>query len=121
MIPHHQNAVNMAKSLLKRNALECDDIRDQGNPDCVMLKILYNIINAQNHQIHEMTHYLNSIGKLAKDDCAVNISMKLSTGTRRRRTQALPSDSTVGRMKDMLADVSDVAAQASASVTRLLL
>jgi hypothetical protein len=36
MIPHHQNAVNMAKLLLKANKLECEDLSDDENPDCVL-------------------------------------------------------------------------------------
>jgi Domain of unknown function (DUF305) len=34
MIPHHRNAVNMAKVLLKQNILVCDDLTNQEDPDC---------------------------------------------------------------------------------------
>jgi hypothetical protein len=33
-IPHHRNAVNMAKVLLKQNILVCDDLTNQEDPDC---------------------------------------------------------------------------------------
>ena len=36
MIPHHQNAVNMAKVLLKQNILKCDDLTNEEDPDCIM-------------------------------------------------------------------------------------
>ena len=36
MIPHHQNAVNMAKVLLNQNILKCDDLTDEDDPDCIL-------------------------------------------------------------------------------------
>jgi hypothetical protein len=36
MIPHHENAVNMAKVLMKADKLDCDDLSDDENPDCVL-------------------------------------------------------------------------------------
>ena len=36
MIPHHQNAVNMAKVLLKQNILQCDDLTNEEDPDCIL-------------------------------------------------------------------------------------
>lgn len=60
MIPHHQNAVNMAKALMKTGILSCDDITDDENPDCVMEEILRSIINNQNFQIQQMRGVLDS-------------------------------------------------------------
>jgi hypothetical protein len=55
MIPHHENAVNMAKILLKEasasditNAMDEDGLTD----------ILFSIINVQNYQIHQFRNYL---------------------------------------------------------------
>jgi hypothetical protein len=36
MIPHHQNAVNMAKVLLKQNVLQCDDLTDEEDSHCIL-------------------------------------------------------------------------------------
>ena len=36
MIPHHQNAVNMAKALLHENVLVCYDLTDEENHDCIV-------------------------------------------------------------------------------------
>jgi len=64
MIPHHANAVNMAKFLLKQGnaeAQEVDDLKD----------ILYDIINTQNYQIHQFRNYLNPKEKLLHDTTVV--------------------------------------------------
>jgi len=53
MIPHHQNAVNMAKALLKTGKLSCDDITEETD-DCAMMGIVLSIINGQNFQIQAM-------------------------------------------------------------------
>merc|ERR1740139_993106 len=63
MIPHHENAVNMAKLVLKQ---DYDAISD----DEELMDILYGIINVQNYQVHSFRNYLNPEGKLleAKDE-----------------------------------------------------
>tara|TARA_B110000459_G_C16344217_1_gene373669 strand:+ start:128 stop:550 length:423 start_codon:yes stop_codon:yes gene_type:complete len=63
MIPHHQNAVNMAKLLLK-HATSAEIKAVEGLED-----ILHNIINTQNYQIHQFRNYLNSadVNKLLED------------------------------------------------------
>lgn len=63
MIPHHVNAVNMAKALLKDGeALNDADITN----------LILNIINTQNYQIMQMTHQLhhNMIPHQASSVCA---------------------------------------------------
>ena len=50
MVPHHQNAVNMAKALLKTGKLECDNLTEE-TADCALEQILREIINEQNFQI----------------------------------------------------------------------
>jgi hypothetical protein len=50
MVPHHQNAVNMAKALLKTGKLECDNLTEE-TADCALEQILLEIINEQNFQI----------------------------------------------------------------------
>jgi len=53
MIPHHQNAVNMAKLLLKHaDQSDLDNVED-------LEGILRDIINTQNFQIHQFRNYLN--------------------------------------------------------------
>lgn len=63
MIPHHQNAVNMAKLLLKQ-ATQSEIAAVDGLED-----ILHNIINTQNYQIHQFRNYLNgpNVNKLLED------------------------------------------------------
>jgi len=68
MIPHHQNAVNMAKALLKSGKLDCEDISDDENADCVMEEITRSIINYQNHQIQSMRGVLDAEGYMSEDD-----------------------------------------------------
>jgi uncharacterized protein (DUF305 family) len=74
MVPHHQNAVNMAKALLKTQTLICDDLTDEVAPDCVLERVLRSIIVDQNHQIQLMRGFLESKGYKATDECVVNIS-----------------------------------------------
>merc|ERR1712032_1417912 len=71
MIPHHQNAVNMAKALLKTGKLVCDDLTDEESDqadDCTMEVLLRSIINVQNHEIQIMESLLKS------GDCVVRSS-----------------------------------------------
>jgi Domain of unknown function (DUF305) len=56
MIPHHQNAVNMAKATLKFANLECDDLTKETN-DCLYETILREIINGQNFEIQVCGHF----------------------------------------------------------------
>ena len=51
MIPHHENAVNMCKALLKSGESDCDDIEDEEDPACVTSVSCQEIINAQNARI----------------------------------------------------------------------
>jgi len=75
MIPHHQNAVNMAKALLKTQAIKCDDITyaDESD-DCMMLSIVKSIMGGQNYQIQQMQNVLDDLGYPEVDDCPVAIS-----------------------------------------------
>merc|ERR1719161_886387 len=51
MIPHHNNAVNMAKLLLKHAPSEVSAVED-------LEDILWDIINVQNYQVHQFRAYL---------------------------------------------------------------
>lgn len=73
MIPHHQNAVNMAKALLVTGKLKCKDLTEETD-DCVLENILREIINVQNAQIQAMRGILdNQFPKYPTDDCKVEI------------------------------------------------
>jgi len=72
MIPHHQNAVNMAKALLKSGKLNCDDVTDDENPDCVMEEITRSIIAGQNFQINQMRSVLDAKGFPYDDQCVLS-------------------------------------------------
>ena len=64
MIPHHQNAVNMAKALLKTNTLDASDEDDRE-----MEHMMWAIINGQNFQIHQMQDYLAEKNYVESDIC----------------------------------------------------
>merc|ERR1719420_393659 len=70
MIPHHQNAVNMAKAVLKTNTL---DASDEG--DLVMEHMMWAIINGQNFQIHQMQDYLAEKDYAESDICEATPSL----------------------------------------------
>jgi len=71
MIPHHENAVNTAKTLLKTGNLLCPDLTDQSNPDCELEGILLGIIAGQNHQIQLMRSFLSNRQYPQEDNCDV--------------------------------------------------
>jgi uncharacterized protein (DUF305 family) len=68
MIPHHQNAVNMAKLLMYQNSLTDDD------SDAEVAGMLWAIINVQNYQINIMNNWLD-----AKDYDATNLCTDTTT------------------------------------------
>jgi Domain of unknown function (DUF305) len=72
MIPHHQNAVNMAKALLK-TGLSCTDLTNEEDPNCVMEAMMRDIINSQNYQIQVMRGVLETLAEPAYADCIVPI------------------------------------------------
>ena len=69
MISHHQNAVSMAKSLLKFHTAA--DYGKAGDPDdddmAMAVALAHEIINAQNHQIQYMAGWLDSNPHLVKE------------------------------------------------------
>ena len=73
MIPHHQNAVNTAKTLLHMGSLLCPDLTDQTNPDCVLEGILREIVAGQNHQIQVMRQFLAAHHFPPEDNCDVYV------------------------------------------------
>lgn len=78
MIPHHQNAVNMAKALLHTNKLQCNDLTNDeyDNTDCIMERLLRGIISTQNYQIQKMRSYLKENNYPEYDDCEVYLQPK---------------------------------------------
>ena len=63
MIPHHVNAVNMAKLLLKHAPTEVAQVED-------LEDILWSIVNVQNYQNHNMRNYLgghSTFGSISHD------------------------------------------------------
>jgi len=74
MIPHHENAVNMAKALLKTNILDCPRLTDEDrNVDCKLENILREIVNGQNRQIQLMYGVLEDMNSAQTNDCVVHI------------------------------------------------
>merc|ERR1711935_134011 len=65
MIPHHLNAVNMAKLLLKTDpdsVAATDGLED----------ILWDIVNVQNYQVHQFRNYLEANTGIASDDSGLS-------------------------------------------------
>jgi hypothetical protein len=78
MIPHHVNAVDMAKALLP--FAPCDDLTKEDDPYCTMQVIAREIINTQNFQIQAMRKVLEQLGAPVEDDCAVTADHLTSGG-----------------------------------------
>lgn len=73
MIPHHQNAVNMCKALIKLKFIECLDIENEEDSKCVLQVLCQEIINVQNAQIQTMRGVLEALALDPEDDCIVPI------------------------------------------------
>ncbi|KAL3809732.1 hypothetical protein ACHAXA_003882 [Cyclostephanos tholiformis] len=71
MIPHHINAVNMAKALFKADVLNCPDLL-KNTDDCKLSTILWDIIGNQNLQIQTMYQLLAEQGDKKKNDCVID-------------------------------------------------
>ena len=77
MIPHHQNAVNMAKALLNTNKLKCENLTNEDDPnfrDCELEIIVRSIITGQNFEIQTMRNALTTYELPASDNCQVEIT-----------------------------------------------
>jgi hypothetical protein len=78
MIPHHENAVNMAKALLQSGELDaCSDYLSEEDPKCIMFDVAISIVNDQNLQIQQMRALLENMGYPEVDDCTVTIESSL--------------------------------------------
>jgi Domain of unknown function (DUF305) len=74
MIPHHENAVNMAKHLLISGEVDCArggpvEEGDDVATSCLLEPIIRGIINTQNHQIQTMKGILEGFGVEEINDC----------------------------------------------------
>lgn len=86
MIPHHQNAVNMAKTTLlylgSSLTIPCDDDPSKQCPDVEATDLLREIIQKQNTQIQYMREYLSTIsGALAKPVMCTDPTRKATATT----------------------------------------
>jgi len=77
MIPHHENAVNMAKSLMYLELADsCTgkaNLGDEENKACILKSLSLDIINNQNFQIQLMKGLYSSDYAEYEDDCAVEV------------------------------------------------
>jgi Domain of unknown function (DUF305) len=123
MVPHHQNAVNMAKSTLHTNVLSCGDITNEQNPDCLLKALLYDVVNTQNHQIQQMRNYLKAYNYPATDNCLVvvdTISIQPNQGnssTTSGTTTTSDSSATDVTSSSTTQDASDTGAVSSITVS----
>ena len=74
MIPHHQNAVNMAKNLLLTGETKCSldgpvEEGDTVSTACLLDPIVRGIINTQNSQIQAMQGLLEAFGVEEQKQC----------------------------------------------------
>eukprot|EP00536_Pseudo-nitzschia_multiseries_P015486 jgi/Psemu1/218217/e_gw1.896.19.1 len=81
MIPHHQNAVNMAKNLLLSGEVDCTlgEDEDEVSTACLLEPIVRGIINTQNSQIQIMQGLLEAFGVPEKQQCNVTEPTVAST------------------------------------------
>jgi len=75
MIPHHQNAVNMAKALLKVKSFGCDDLTVESN-GCAFEILVREIIVVQNFQIQVMQSVLTTLGVVVTD-CELDVDSSI--------------------------------------------
>jgi hypothetical protein len=100
MIPHHQNAVNMAKALLHAHDIICDESGpvEEGAEvpwECDLSPILHDIINVQNSQIIDMQGALEQLGENEYEDCDVDFTMASDvTASRRLETPEFMKEET---------------------------
>lgn len=87
MVPHHQNAVNMAKALLKTGKVECNDLTEESD-GCILEGILREIVNSQNFQIQTMYGILEAMGYPKTDDCKVMIEESSANETKTQPASA---------------------------------
>lgn len=88
MIPHHENAINMAKSLLKHSSFSCEEDDDEESVGCVLPFLLRDIINSQNTQILDMETVLEILDKDLYEDCLVEDISTLDVGRRDQESAA---------------------------------
>lgn len=76
MIPHHQNAVNMAKNLLKSGEVDCnvEGSEEDVSVACLLEPIVRSIINTQNMQIQAMQGLLENFNVPVEKQCDVETS-----------------------------------------------
>jgi hypothetical protein len=79
MIPHHQNAVNMAKTLLHTGVLKCDDVTEE-TEDCILTVLMLSIITGQNFQIQTMKSLLaDNPDYPDEDNCELELDIELAS------------------------------------------
>jgi len=78
MIPHHINAVNMAKALLKTGDVgsDCPDLTAEGSDDCDFEVLVRSIIVVQNLQIQAMEGVLIEGSYGETNDCEINLPIR---------------------------------------------
>jgi len=76
MIPHHQNAVNMAKALLKTETVGTCNALTSEDSNCAFEGLLREIINVQNFQIQTMKGLLSGETLSETSDCTVTVDVQ---------------------------------------------
>ena len=89
-MPHHVNAVNIAKSLLKTNVLDDFDLTQAPErTSCTLQKMALEIINTQVSQIQVMERMLGNMGIPPKDDCTVLMDYTKDMENNQKPTKAM--------------------------------
>ncbi|CAJ1948863.1 unnamed protein product [Cylindrotheca closterium] len=97
MIPHHENAINMAKSFLKLHAENavCNEVEEGAEVswECELIPIFLDIINGQNSQIIDMKDALEQLGSTEYANCEVDFSGVVVSRNRRLHEEPAPGAS----------------------------
>jgi len=76
MIPHHENAVQMARALLKKADYACTDYEEE-TQDCILEGIARSIITNQNYQIQVMLGLYESVQAIGYENAGVDCLVAL--------------------------------------------
>merc|ERR1712161_150942 len=90
MIPHHQNAVNMCKTLISQH-LKCAKLTPESaekDIDCTMSLLCSEIINVQNHQIQTM----QGIYDFKSKSCSGKSEKKISAKKKKKKKKKKKDD-----------------------------
>jgi hypothetical protein len=120
MIPHHKNAINMVKVLMKQ-AQDADTVALLQDSD--MTNIMYDILAQQSYQIHQFRNYLGPLGLLPATTAAPTPTPTAATPGTPAPTPGTPAPTTAAPTPTPTSPpaVADVQESSDSSATLLAL